>query len=1061
MKYNEKMSELLGFLKSINYDEVINDLEIESLKQWIEVNSNNNDPRFLEIIEKINKILEDNKITEPEKDEIIKMAEQYYSLGKKIDDTAELVGIVEGIISDNEINLLEVKKLKIWLSENTQLVGSFFYDRLNKVVLTILDDGILEDTEKQQLYILLTFFLKDNKLNQRIDILKTKVKEKEIIGNQLIELIDDNTIIKKIHKQAMEQIGILVNRNCSVYAIDSEIIFLSLTLIGLLNYDSNFWEYVRIEYEALYDKFNEQKIEGQIRNVINKYKTDNDPRIISYVLKNSIVPKPFLPSFFDFIYDIYRLNFNYSIDPGTDLKDEFSFVYEGIKKGLSYENDDFNLAVTNKTYRLIKTTKELILDETKIKDIIDLSTTVLRIIDDYYWSTNNYEISNEYFKYGFETWKTNSEKNIKESKTGTSTFRSRWEPEFRLDGNKIYLSIPNHKIKSYYDYEYLKIEIFNGEEKLYEKDRPDVYDIIGGYRIEQKDDILIEAPLDKLRYVLSCKDEIIYDSKERLFRKYIFFNGSGTELKNNKDYEGIAILCSKLEQEGFQKMNGTDNYIVSYKQVKNGEYVKVDDELFNFSTILNPGIVGIEKQCKVTLDGIEQIIYEDIEGIVYESEKASQNIAIIVNGERHKLSDYEVEEKTRGLYHNYFIKIQLDNNSYQIDIEELENGSFTGKKRFNFVLDKNFSFTIEQSNINEYLETINFLGKKYVKSINYEVDDINNLLFEDENVSFIVPNGLQIYKIDHDKWSDINDLNNYIWIDDITVYSNLRVSGVTFSSVQVKDEEGKLLSTLYPTTEKYYYDLSIGTLKSYNSHNFIYLDFYNEDRKIGLLKVYCRCNINNNLTNIYFDKDDLKYHGYVSFYGKGNIYVRVKDTSDEIVYEHHIENNEEFEIDCLRSFEEYTLELIDKKIGFTLQGTTTLYSKNLKYYSFDDFVGKYFQVYSADYDQKICGVWQNRSRLLYNTYVEILERIGSTEDVKFVGNLYIHKGEKKYLEKINPVEIIFEGDPNLNGQIPTYITIEGDMLFNDFANHTILNDPDGNKDSVPIYSYMVNMERKR
>lgn len=1061
MNYNEKMSELLGILNSINYDEVINDLELESLKQWIEVNSNNSDPRFHEIIDKLNKILEDNKITESEKVDIIKIAEQYYSLGKSFDNTAELVGIIEGMISDNEINFMEVEKLKKWMSENTQLAGSFFYDRLNVIIRTISGDGILDDTKKQQLHILLIFLLKDNTLNQRIDILKAKVKEREIIGNQLIELINDNTIIKRIHNQAIKQIGILVNRNCSVYAIDSEIIFLSLTLIGLLNYDSNFWDYVRTEYETLYDKFNEQKIEGQIRNVINKYKTDNDPRIISYVLKNAIVPKPFLPSFFDFIYDIYRLNFNYSIDPRTDLKDEFSFVYEGIKKGLNYENDDFNLAVTNKTYRLIKTTKELILDETKIKSLIDLSVTVLKIIDNYYWSTNKNEINNEYFKYGFETWKTNSEKTIKESKTRTSTFKSRWEPEFRLDGNRIYLSIPNHKIKSYYDYGSLKIEIFNDEEKLYEKNRPDVYDIIGGYRIEQKDAILIEAPLDKLRYVLSCKDEIIYDSKERLFRKFIFFNESGNELENNKDYEGTVILCSKLEQKGFQKMNGTDKYIISYKQVKNGEYVKIDDELFNFSTILNPGIVGVEKHGKVIIDGIEQIIYEDIEGIIYESEKSSQNIALIVNGKRSKLSDYDVEEKQRGLYHNYFIKMQLDSKSYKVDIEELENGSYIDKKSFNFVLDKSFDFTIEQSNINEYLETIKFLGKKYVKSINYEEDDINNLSFDDENIAFIIPNGLQIYKLDHDKWSDINDLNNYIWINDITIYSNLRINGVTFTSVQVKDEEGKLLSTLYPTIEKYYYDLSVGTLRSYNSYDFIYLDFYNEDRKIGILKVYCKCNINNNLTNIYFDKDDLKYHGSVSFYGKGNIYVRVKNESDEIVYEHHIENNEKFEIACLRSFEKYTLEVIDKKIGFTLQGTTVLYSKNLKYYSFEDFVGKYFQVYSADYDQKICGVWQNRSRLLYNTYVEILERIDSAEDVKFIGNLYVHKGEKKYLENVNPVEIIFEGDPNLNGQIPTYITIEGDMLFNDFANHSILNDPDGNKDSVPIYSYIVNMERKR
>ena len=106
-------------------------------------------------------------------------------------------------------------------------------------------------------------------------------------------------------------------------------------------------------------------------------------------------------------------------------------------------------------------------------------------------------------------------------------------------------------------------------------------------------------------------------------------------------------------------------------------------------------------------------------------------------------------------------------------------------------------------------------------------------------------------------------------------------------------------------------------------------------------------------------------------------------------------------------------------------------------------------------------MWQNRSRLLYNTYVEILERIDSSEDIKFIGNLYIYKGGKQYLENVNPVEITFEGDPNLNGQIPTYITIDGDMLFNDFANHTILNDPDGNMDSIPIYSYIVNMERKR
>ena len=137
------------------------------------------------------------------------------------------------------------------------------------------------------------------------------------------------------------------------------------------------------------------------------------------------------------------------------------------------------------------------------------------------------------------------------------------------------------------------------------------------------------------------------------------------------------------------------------------------------------------------------------------------------------------------------------------------------------MLDKSFGFTIEQSNLYEYLETIEFLGKKYAKSINYDEDDINSLSFDEDNIEFIIPNGLQIYKVDHDKWSDINDLNNYIWINDISVYSNLRISGVTFTSVQVKDESGQLLSTLYPTIEKYYYDVHVGSLRSYDSHDFI------------------------------------------------------------------------------------------------------------------------------------------------------------------------------------------------------------------------------------------------
>jgi hypothetical protein len=392
-------------------------------------------------------------------------------------------------------------------------------------------------------------------------------------------------------------------------------------------------------------------------------------------------------------------------------------------------------------------------------------------------------------------------------------------------------------------------------------------------------------------------------------------------------------------------------------------------------------------------------------------------------------------------------------------VEELENNVYSNKRKFSFVVNKDFDFEIEESNINEYLETVTYLGKKYVKLINYEIDDINNLTFDDDNISFIIPNGLHIYKLDNDRWFDINDLNNYIWINDISAYSNLRISGFDFTSVKVKDENGDLLSTYYPTTQNYYYDISIGSIRSYDSHNFIYLDFYNEERKLGFIKVYCKCFINEKSTNIYFDKDDGKYHGTIAYYGKGNIVVKVTNSNDEIVFLKQILNNDSIELDSLRSFEDYKLEIIEKKMGFTLESTNVLFSRKIKYYSFDDFVGKYFQIFSVDYDQKIIGKYVEKSRLLYNTYLEITKQVDRTN---FIGNIYIYKGDKRYIEKVNPVEVEFTSDPDSNGQVLTYITNEGEMLINDFTNHTILNEMENiDANAVPIYSYVVSIERKR
>ncbi len=1052
MKYDGVMSELLGILQSINYDKVINDLEITSLKKWIDINSDNNDPRFQEIIIKLNKIIEDNLITEKEKNNIIKITEQYYEFGNNLIGINELVGIIEGIISDDEINDVEINKLNEWLYSNIQLFGNFFYDKIASVVKEVISVGVLNEQGKQQLKILLTFLLKDNNLNGRIEVLKEKVKNNEIIGNQLIELINDNTIVSKIHREAIQQLKILLKKRCSVYDIDSEIIYISLSLIALLSYDGNYYDHVEETYIELYEMYTEQKIEGQIRNIISKYKNEKgkEYRIISTVLKNAIVPKFYLPSFFDFIFDIYRLNFDYVIDPKSDLNEEFSFVYDGIKKDLNFENDSLNLKVTNKTYSLIKSTKDLILESDKVNELITLSISVLKIIDNYYWSNLDLDFENEYFKHGFNVWKQKISDSIQKTKTRNMGFKSMWEPEFKIDGNKIYLEIPNHKIKSFYNYEDLIIEITNGESLVYKNDLLNVYDIIGGYRIENED-VLIADPLGNLRYKLMCKNDIIYDSKEKLYRKHILFNSTGKEMKNNRDYEGTVIICNKEKVNNIQLMSECDNYIIGFIKVKIGDYFKINEEIFNFTTMQSPGILGTIKKGKCIIENEEIQIYEEVDGIIYETENELNKVVIVVNGKRHRLSEVKCITKKRGIYNRILVKLEFENGVYDVIFEENECRNYHQTKRFKFIIDREFQYYNEQISPSEYLVTIRCLNNTYNKTINFNNNDICLIKFE--NISFVIKINIPLFKLDNENWKNI--LENYIWIDDLNSYSNLRINGFDFTKVCVNDENENLLTTLFPSTAKYYFDLSIGTLKSYESHNYITLNFYDDDKKTCVLYCYCQCVLNDNKTHFWYDEQKDSFKGIISYFGKGNIIAKVLDQFENTIYEKKVNNEEEVLFENLKSFEKYKLQIIDKKIGFTLEKDKIIYEKNIKYYSIKNFVGRYFPIYLVNFDQMIEKKFTRKSRLLYSTYIEILEAVNEYE---FIGNIYIYRGEKRYLDRINPVEIEFTSDIN-EGQIEASITKDGDGLFNDFEHHTILNAIDS-KTAIDIFSYVINMERK-
>lgn len=62
-----------------------------------------------------------------------------------------LIGIVEGIAIDQEINAREVRFLQDWVSEHVELQGRHPYNELMPVVMAALDDGVLTEDERDDI----------------------------------------------------------------------------------------------------------------------------------------------------------------------------------------------------------------------------------------------------------------------------------------------------------------------------------------------------------------------------------------------------------------------------------------------------------------------------------------------------------------------------------------------------------------------------------------------------------------------------------------------------------------------------------------------------------------------------------------------------------------------------------------------------------------------------------------------------------------------------------------------------------------------------------------------
>jgi len=902
----------------------------------------------------------------------------------------------------------------------------------------------------------------DNHVQIKIKHLKNQVNERANIGLELINLLDDpnaTDIIDEIHRQAEEKLYNDLASHSDTYASGSEIIFISLVLIAMMYYDGNFYDHVSCVYASLYEEFSSQKIEGRIRSILSKFRTENDiksnSRIINTVLTNAIVPNAFLPSFFDFIYDIYKLNLEYSIsDDKEELYEDFKFIFDSLRSNMLLDDDDIQINVTKKSYKLIKSTKQLIINSNDTNNVIELSMKVAEIIDKRVWG-NEFIVKNPYLKLGYEKWTSKiKEKKEKNKIRKSSDFRSRWEPIYILANNEIYMVPPIHRIKAIYDYRDIYIILKNGDEEIYSNYSPDIREIIGGYRVTPSK-IRLNNPFGEITYMLMSNRDVIYSSKNQLFRDYFVFDENGNEIKNNTDYSGVATFCIK---------DSDNDFYLSHKIVKAGDTITIGDVVFNFSSLLKPGVIGeLYDNHFLTEEGSDRKIpvYRQVKSLKFECENKYSRFDFIVNGQIQKQEEFKQNIIKGETSSKLSVNIEsMSPGVYMSEIYGWANGKRNKIFECHFAIDNELEAEVDKIDAESYLVYVgsSLMSESILKEIT--ISDFNDnwlcITYDDKKYNYFIPFEMDMYRIDGGQWLSFKD---DIWIGDIRPDSVIEIYNFKYDAISMLTSTGMYIDeTPKFETGAIYHRVKVGFLNSYKTnYDYISILFLVNGIAKNALWCYNKCIIDTNKTSIIYNTNSKSLDITPKFHGKGNVFFTITADNRDVYQSQFVKNNVTIQVENLMSFVEYTITFYEKEKGLTLKKDKALATYKQTIYAREDFIGRAFKIKDVYFDQLIQGNFVRKKYSFNTTYIKFVNMINNDN---FIGEVYAKTLRGAYmLDNINPVEVEMCSDV-IDGIIELSVTKDGDGLLMDFEHHGIKNTMDDSA-AIDIFSYSIAVHEEK
>jgi len=883
-----------------------------------------------------------------------------------------------------------------------------------------------------------------NDYNRIIKQIIIKLKEKQLITFELIEIKNISKLEILIHKLAQDRI-VKIKDDYETYT-DYVLIITSLSLIAMDSYNGNFWDHVYDKYRVLYDKSseNKQSIDSRIRNVI-KYFLPNDYKMstkIGWILQQSLVPKEYMMDFYNILSVVYFYDLRHEIpEEHTILEGLLKTIFKQIEKRTTQDDDTIQSRVMNQSYKFILSTRTVVTNPRYRNTLATFSRFVILSIAE---KVNYGEIWKEipdFFKVWANEWFLNQGKHKVENTLSSSNkgaTQIRWKVDYNFENQRLVLNTKTVFLPPDIDHSKIKIEIFSNGQSVYFNDSPRILENQLSYELTSLPIIVNFDPFNITIKVhgFDIKDEVI-ESTSLLFD----IQTGKRVISKYSEYPALYVLSKSFESENITDLGSTDYYKIGILDTSKLDYFKSNNRIETIKEKTIPFLLGdIVEQCSFKLDQSNYPIVTNKLTLQFSSEPSVDSYMIWVN------LKFFVIKNTSSL-----IEVEIPNDLLQIGPNEIyvtdSMRNALKQTAFKLFYDPRFRYEIKDNHLYFYSTRITKRVKDFHELPVVEIP-------YNDDMSFIINPFIPMIKHGN---TDFHTIGEYLWHKDFSYYDTIVFKGIKATHVKIYNTSTGEISNPINSTKDSYYGLifSINSIDLKSSKENLSLNFYDKECIVTSIP-YMNHSVVDEEHLILVELGDKEVEYQVGkIYGKGDYHVQVYVNKENIGL---------FNVNQLPYTLRYKYDDFGEFLFVLKDGNETMHKYEL--FAFDQkwLEGRLVKIREVNLSTV------NRSNKLWNytqyseesrrSYIKINESLG---DGQFEGEIVYKDKISGYLtyENIDSV-IIYIDFPIKNRKCITasIVTFDDQPLFYDRVTHKILDTNDEPKTKIvsTIDEYLLEIE---